>query len=149
MISGANRFFCGRVHRRPLLIYLLDWLGYHKEYYRVMGETQVRIRWVSVRQPWPRRPVRGRSIYTCRKPVNHWRATLKPQGLRWVNSIHDTRGADVPDNIRNRNTPYWKARALKVTRKQDMIQIPTDSWEIGHKYEYTRWQELLVDNGSN
>lgn len=137
-MPGANRYFCGRVHRRPALIRFLDSLGYHKELYRVVGELQVRIRWVRAKKP-------GRSIYSCRKPMTHWKATIKPPGLRWVDSVHDRNfsppGLDAAKNVENRRTPYWRARIEKPTREVQRIQIPTDAWEIGHKYEFTRWED--------
>ena len=133
-MAGANRFFCGRIHRPPLRVLLLDKLRWHQELYYLKGETVVRRRWVRSRGP-------GRSIYTCRKPMTHWKVTLKPAGLRWVTAIHDTKGAEVPAHIQNRRSPYWAARAQKITRKQERIQIPTESWELGHRYEFTRWEE--------
>jgi len=129
----GGRFFCGRVHRRPFWVVLADHWGWHQENYRIVGEIRVRRRWVRSKGP-------GKSIYTCRKIFNHWRLTVKPPGLRWVKVIHDTQGMDVPKGIKNPNTPYWKPKAAKVTRKEERIQVPTEAWELGHKYEFTRWQ---------
>jgi len=143
-MPGANRFFCGRLHRRPFHVWLMDHLGMHQELYRVVGELQIRKRWVESR-------ARGRSIYTCRKPMTHWKATIKPQGFKWVTMVHD-RDFSAPDlqaseNIKNRNTPYWRGRVIKPTRNTEGVQIPTEAWELGHKYEFTRWEEL--NNGSD
>ncbi len=137
-MPGANRYFCGRVHRRPLLIRLFDWWGWHQELYRVRGEMRVRRRWVVHYIP-------GRSIYTCRKPMMHWRAVLKPQGTRWVNMVHDRDfsqpGLDAAKGIKNVETPYWRSKIQKPTRETTRVEIPTESWELGHRYEFTRWQE--------
>ena len=48
---GPRRFFCGRIHRPPLVIRFLDWWGIHKELYRVMGKSRIRTRWVTTRFP--------------------------------------------------------------------------------------------------
>jgi len=137
-LEGANRFFCGRTHPRPLLIRLTDALGWHQELYYLKGERVLRVRWVKHREP-------GRSVYTCRKPMNHWRFTLKPEGQRWVNFVHDY-DFSKPDleaaaHIKNKRTPYWRGRILQPSRKFERIQIPTRSWEIGHKYLFTRFEE--------
>jgi hypothetical protein len=118
----ADRFFCGRIHRRPVLIALLDRWGWHKERFHYVGEHQVRWRWVKARRP-------GRSVYTCRKPMNHWRLTIMPQGTRWVNQIEV------------RNIVKRGHRAVFKTRKAVRVQIPTEAWELGHRYEWTRWEE--------
>ncbi len=137
---GANRFFCGRVRRRPILIHILDLMGYHQELYRLKGEVRVRRRWVQS-------GVHGMSVYTCRKPMDHWRVTVKPQGQRWVRMVHDRDfsqpGMDAAKQVKNRKTPYWRSRIEEPTREETMVQIPTEAWEIGHHYEFTRWQELV------
>ena len=140
--EGGYRFFCGRVRkRRPFYAWLFDHLGLHQELYRVVGKMGIYRRWVESKAP-------GRSIYTCRKPRNHWKVTLKPQGLRWVTAVHDRNftqaGVDEANRlgIKNRDTPYWRERIGRPTRTTERIQIPTEAWELGHRYEFTRWQEL-------
>ena len=138
--SGVLRFFCGRIHRPPRRIRLMDFLGWHQELYYRRGEAVTRKRWVTAETP-------GRSIYTCRKRVDHWRVTVKPQGLRWVTMVHDRNFsaeglAEANDRgIKNRKNPYWRKRIGKPTREITRVQIPTESWEIGHRYEFTRWEE--------
>ena len=116
------RYFCGRLHNPPFRVRLVNYLGWHQELYRFVGETRVRRRWVRSRRP-------GRSIYTCRLPVTHWRATVKPSGLKWMNQVRVTR------LTKRGHRPIFKFG--KPTR----VQVPTESWELGHRYEFTRWEE--------
>jgi len=82
--------------------------------------------------------------------MTHWTATIKPQGLRWVRSGHirnfDHAGFKEAERkgIKNRKTPYWLARiAPGKDTIEDLgrIQIPTEAWELGHGYEFTRWED--------
>jgi len=143
-IPGGNRYFCGRRRRAPWWVRLVDALGWHQELYRVAGETVVRTRWV-------RSDRLGESIYTCRKRMDHWRVTIKPQGTRRVTLVHDRNfnEAGVKEaeakGIQNVDTPYWRAkRQVGKTTRETLpgAEIPTEAWELGHKYEFTRWQEL-------
>jgi hypothetical protein len=134
MIDDGPRHFCGRVHRPPLLTRLMDHLGYHRELYYLKGTTRVRTRWVASARP-------GRSIYTCRKPKGHWRMVVRPAGERMVKATKIQRGAEVPAHIKNTRVPYWKAKSLKETREEVTVPYPARSWEIGHRYEFTRWEE--------
>ena len=127
------------------MVWFLDRWGYHQENYRIVGEYRIRKHWIHDKKP-------GKSIYTCRKWVNHHVYTLKPQGQRWVTMISDKNyiegGVKEAEErgIQNRKTPYWRARigAGKIVRTSDSIQIATESWELGHKYEYTRWDDGSV-----
>lgn len=123
MIPGPLRFYCGRPHRRPLLVVLLDHLGWHRELYRIKGETVVRSRWVAARRP-------GRSVYTCRLPASHWRATIKPEGTKKMQQI------PLRNTVKSSRRPIFRAGEA-VT-----VEVPTASWEIGHRYEFTRWEEV-------
>jgi hypothetical protein len=119
---SSNRFFCGRIHRRPLLIALLDRWGWHKELYRVIGELEVRTRWVKSRKP-------GHSIYTCRRQANHPVLTLKQEGHRKMNQITIT------------NTVKRGRRPMYTIGDPVPTVVRTGAWELGHKYEFTRWEE--------
>ena len=145
MIPDARsgyRYFCGRIRpRRPWFIWFFDTIGLHQEVYRITGRMGLYRKWVSS-------TVRGRSIYTCRKPMNHWRFTLKPQGQRWVTAVHirdfTQQGLDEANRlgIKNRDTPYWRTRIGKPTETVERVPVATEAWELGHRYEFTRWQEL-------
>ena len=117
------RFFCGRMHRRPVLVVLLDWFGWHQELYHMMGERIVRRRWVKAKRP-------GRSVYTCRKAASHWRATIKPPGTRMVYRV------TVKNRVKLSRRPVFRFG------KPELVEIPTPSWEIGHHYEFTRWEDI-------
>ena len=125
---GDYRFFCGRWNRGP----------WYPSLSRTDGEGPRRWHPGALWDRWTGRM----AVYTCRKPRTHWRATVKPPGLRWVIQVHDTKGADVPEQIRVRRTPYWRQRYEKVTRSESRIQVPTDSWEVGHKYYFNRYEVL-------
>jgi hypothetical protein len=123
---AANRYFCGRMHRRPLFVALLDRFGWHRELYRRMGSREISVRWVKAKRP-------GRSIYTCRKRVDHWRFVLKPQGERRMKRI------DVTNTVKRGHRPKFKYGEPVET------MVPTESWELGHRYEFTRWEEYGPD----
>ena len=137
----GNRFFCGLTHRRPLHVWLLDHFGWHQELYRVMGSYEVHRRWVRSSSP-------GRSVYTCRKRMDHWRVTIKPPGEREVVRIHDRDFSEFwletanKAGVKNRNTPFWRKRIRQRTRDRDVVKIPTPAWELGHKFAFTRWEAL-------
>ncbi len=137
----GNRFFCGRLHRSPLHVKLLDLLGFHQEIVYVKRRHALLRRWRYTGE-------RGRSIYTCRKRMDHWRLTVKPQGERWVDLVHDrTFSQEAADearerNVKNRRTPYWRARIERFTRETTRVAIPTGSWELGHRYVFTRWEPV-------
>lgn len=120
---GPRRFFCGRLHRRPLLVAFLDYLGYHQELYRVMGSTRIYTRWIVARRP-------GRSVYTCRKQAGHWKATIKPPGERKMRRV------EVTNTVKRGHRPLFNLGEPVETF------VPTEAWEIGHRYEFTRWEEL-------
>jgi len=80
--------------------------------------------------------------------MDHWRVTLKPAGEKMVWQIHDRDFNELEweeanrRNIRNRNTRYWRGRIRQFNRERERVPVPTESWEIGHRYEFTRWEPV-------
>jgi len=118
-----GRGYCGRTHRRPWHARLTDLLGYHRELFYYKGEVRLRTRWVASQRP-------GRSVYTCRLPPGHWVFVLKQPGWRTMTQIA------VKNRVKRSQRPVFSFE------KPVQVQVPTPSWELGHRYQFTRWEDL-------